>query len=210
VVTVLKTNVYLIVKSAIQRRIKMVVSSKIKPIAIGVGIVVIIAAISAYSMSGTKSTELTTAPEGFTILGLEEGNIAPNFSLIDPEKGSISKQSFEGKPLFVFFTTGWCTPCQIGAQNLAKFDDEKGGDAFNVLIVFVDDRESDPQFIQWREEFGRNDWYVAKGIEMAETYQVKFLDTKYVFDKDGVIRWVDVRPLAYSTIGPVLGSLLET
>ena len=45
---------------------------------------------------------------------------------------------------------------------------------------------------------------------MANTYQVKFLDTKYVFDKDGIIRWVDVRPLSYSTIPPVLIPLLET
>ena len=91
---------------------------------------------------------------------------------------------------------------------MAKFDNEKGDDAFNVLIVFVDDKESDPQFVQWREKYGNDDWFVAKGIKMAETYKVQFLDTKYVFDKDGIIKWVDVKPLPYSSIEPVLGSLL--
>ena len=58
------------------------------------------------SLSNTSDdVQLSTAPDQLGIQGLEKGNSAPDFSLIDPEKGSISKQSFEGKPLFVFFTT---------------------------------------------------------------------------------------------------------
>jgi len=140
--------------------------------------------------------------------GLNVGNIAPDFKLTDPLRGSITKSNFNGKPLFIFFTATYCTPCQIGAQNLAKYDDEHGGNAFNVLIVFIDDKETSNQFIDWKKQFGRDDWYIAKGIEMANNYQVRFLDTKYVFDKDGIIKWIDVKPLEYASIDPVLSSLL--
>jgi thiol-disulfide isomerase/thioredoxin len=139
---------------------------------------------------------------------LNIGTSGPDFTLVDSIKGKISKENFLGKPLFIFFTTTWCTPCQIGAQNLAKFDAEKDDNAFNVLIVFVDERETDNQFIEWKQKFGRDDWYIGKGIEMAKTYNVQFLDTKYVFDKNGIIKWTDIKPLEYSTISPILSPLI--
>jgi len=159
-------------------------------------------------LNGDLWTERVSAQTSESKEGLQVGDLAPDFQLTDPVKGSITKENFSGKPLFIFFTATWCTPCQIGAQNLARYDDEHGRNAFNVLIVFIDDKESDNQFIDWKKQFGRDDWYVAKGIEMANNYQVQFLDTKYVFDKDGIIKWIDVKPLEYPSIDPVLSPLL--
>lgn len=181
-----------------------------------IGIVIGIAAIggavyaasSSQSPSGGGGPNLTVAPGTANVEGLKVGQSAPDFGLIDPQKGSVSKATFQGKPLLIFFTTTWCTPCQIGAQNLARYDDETGGNAFNVLIVFVDPRESDSQFVDWRSKFGRDDWYIAKGEDMAVQYKVQYLDTKYVFDKDGIIKWVDVKPLEYSKSKQILEPLL--
>src|SRR5438093_5327776 len=140
--------------------------------------------------------------------GLDVGNTAPDFKLTDPLKGTIIKSNFTGKPLFIFFTATYCTPCQIGAQNLARYDDEHGGNAFNVLIVFIDDKETDNQFIDWKKQFGRDDWYIAKGIDMSNNYHDQFMYTKYVFDKDGIIKWIDVKPIEYSSIDTVLSQIL--
>ncbi len=77
-----------------------------------------------------------------------------------------------------------------------------------MLIVFVDPNESNNQFIDWKNKFGRDGWYIAQGTDMAQTYQVQYLDTKYVFDKGEVIKWFDVKPLDYSEIDPVMKPLL--
>jgi len=185
-------------------------ASKKKYVTAGIVIAIVIGIVASVSSQSTQTEqpELTTAPEATALEGLGFGDVAPDFSLNDPQNGKITKETFSGKPIFIFFTTTWCTPCQIGAQNLATYDRETGNDAFNVLIVFVDERETNMQFIEWKKRFGMDDWYVAEGIEMAEKYKVKYLDTKYVLDKNGIIRWIDLKPLSYSTIEPVLGPLL--
>lgn len=170
--------------------------------------VIIAAAAVSSSFSAQKGTGLTVAPEVAEAQGLQVGNNAPDFRLTDPQKGTITKQTFAGKPLFIFFTTTYCTPCQIGAENLGQYDDETGGGAFNVLIVFVDPRETDEQYIKWKQNYGKDDWYIAEGPDMAQNYGVQYLDTKYVFDKSGVIKWVDVKPLEYKTSKQILEPLI--
>lgn len=184
--------------------------AKLKTALIGGGIAVIIIGIIVTFGTSYSQQKQGTIIQQIDLPGPKIGSSAPDFSLNDPQKGTITKQSFAEKPLFIFFTTTWCTPCQIGAQNLARYDMEKGDDAFNVLIVFVDEKETDEQFVEWKQKFGREDWYVSKGIAMAKTYEVQQLDTKYVFDKNGMVQWKDIAPLEYKSINPVMEPLLQT
>ncbi|MBI2583517.1 MAG: TlpA family protein disulfide reductase [Candidatus Aenigmarchaeota archaeon] len=140
--------------------------------------------------------------------GLERGFSAPPFQLEDVEQGDFTGDSLRGRPLFIFFTTTWCTPCQLGAKNLARYDAETGDNAFNVLIVFVDPGEGEEKFRQWKLSFGRDDWYIAPDNGMAENYAVQYLDTKYVLDKEGIIKWKNLEILAYERAKEVLNPLI--
>lgn len=141
-------------------------------------------------------------------VGLNEGNIAPDFSVTDIDGKLLSKDSLKGKPAMLFFTTTWCTPCQVGAINLARYEDETGGDKFNVAILFVDPAESEDKLRDWKNNFGREDWFIAYAGDMAQTYQVQYLDTKYVLDKDSIIRWKNLQLLPYETAKQIMGALI--
>ena len=154
--------------------------------------------------TNTIPTDVTAAN-----IGLEVGNLAPNFQLTDSDGRIVTRESLQGKPVMIFFTTTWCVPCQIGAKELVKYDLETGGKAFNVVIIFVDPQETNDQIKQWKSNFGGSDWFTALDTAgVASNYQVRYLDTKYVLNENGIIVWKDFYPLKYETAKNVLGPLV--
>lgn len=165
-----------------------------------------------FALLSSTSSKLTTAPEGINngVTGLNVGNLAPDFQLTDSNGRIFSRSSLAGKPVMIFFTATWCVPCQIGAKGLLRYDRETGDNAFNVVIVFVDLSETSEQIKQWKKDFGGSDWLTALDTEgMASNYQVRFLDTKYVLDKNGIIVWKDIYELKYDIAKNVLRPLIR-
>lgn len=122
---------------------------------------------------------------------LEVGQPFPGFALAEVDGRQITRESLAGKPSIIWFTTTYCVPCQIGAREVARLDDELGGDAFDVLVLFVDRSETPDQLRSWRDQFARDDWMLSLDTALAEKIQIRFLDSKILLDGDGVIRNVD-------------------
>lgn len=127
---------------------------------------------------------------------IKTGEIFPDFEVTEVDGTSITRDSFRGKPAIVWFTTSWCVPCQIGAREVSKLDNELGGEAFNVLVIFVDLSEKDSDLINWRKSFANEDWMVAFDNELtnlAKKAEIRFLDSKFLLDKNGVIKNIDFK-----------------
>lgn len=135
---------------------------------------------------------LEQAPTG----ALAVGEPFPEFTVTEVDGRTITKESLKGKAAIIWFTTSWCVPCQIGAKEVAPLDNELGGKAFEVLVIFVDSRETDADLINWRKSFANSDWMVAFDNELtnlAQRINLKFLDSKFILDKDGVVQNIDFK-----------------
>lgn len=125
------------------------------------------------------------------------GKTFPDFELTAPDGTKVTRADLAGKPSVVWFTIKGCIPCEQGAPKMASVDDEAGGKALNVLVVFIDPKESLSTLTQWREQFGRPDWLMGLDSTNALTNEVKvqYLDTKFLLDEGGKILNVDVQPI---------------
>lgn len=182
---------------------------KIYPLAL---LAVLAIALGYFAFSGSTPNRLTTAPKDVNsgVTGLDVGNLAPNFNLKATDGSAINLTSLAGKPVVIWFTATWCVPCQLGAKELLKYDVETGGNAFSVVVVFVDpSTDTNDQIRQWKNNFGGSHWFTALDTTgMANNYQVKYLDTKYVLDRNGIIAWKDIYQLQYDTAKSVLQPLI--
>lgn len=126
--------------------------------------------------------------------GVDVGESFPDFRLTEAGGERVTPESLRGKPAVVWFTTSYCVPCQVGATKVGPLDDELGGDAFNVLVVFVDPSEPTSALTSWREEFGNEDWMVAidEKNALAKEVELRFLDSKFLLDPGGRIEDVDL------------------
>ena len=100
-----------------------------------IGIVVLVGALLFFGRTNTIPNE--SAVQNDSSVELAVGGLFPEFNLVDIDGGIFTKGSFSDKPSIIWFTTSWCVPCQIGAKEVAKLDDELGGEAFDVFVVFV-------------------------------------------------------------------------
>ncbi|HXF72433.1 MAG TPA: TlpA disulfide reductase family protein, partial [Actinomycetota bacterium] len=157
-------------------------------------------AASALGLSGRREggtgPAARSGPAGSgAVLGssLGPGDRFPAFRLVDADGRRVSNRTLAGEPTLVWFTTSYCVPCQVGARRVAGLDDALGGDAFRVLVVFVDPTEPTSALRSWRSRFGRDDWLLVEDVGLARVVGLRFLDTKFLLDRAGVIRDIDVR-----------------
>ncbi|MBI2426472.1 MAG: TlpA family protein disulfide reductase [Candidatus Kerfeldbacteria bacterium] len=150
-------------------------------------IIVAIIALSGQKSSTTKQSE--NAPVSAIVEGTPSVEaLFPDFSLTEVSGETITRDSLKGKPTIVWFTATWCTPCQIGAKKVAQLQKELGDDKLNVLVVFVDPKESASDLRNWRNQFAHPDWKLAFDNGLAEKIGIRYLDSKYLLGSDGVIQ----------------------
>ncbi|MDR7416449.1 MAG: TlpA disulfide reductase family protein [Armatimonadota bacterium] len=159
--------------------------------------------------SARVRTATAIVPTG--VEGTRPGDTAPDFRVVDITGRVVTRAALlaGGKPGLLFFTATWCLPCVEGLRQLRRFQQEVGEDLFRVLVVFVDPRETEADLRAYRDRYGfpRSWFYAPDRDRMVLKYRVRFLDTKFLLDPQGVIRWTDVYPATDETWRRALGAV---
>jgi peroxiredoxin len=95
---------------------------------------------------------------GFALYGgsstpppLTRGSTAPAFSLPRLEgSGELSLASLRGRVVLLNFWATWCEPCEAEMPAMQRLHDQLAGDAFELVAVSVDEKDSDVRAFQQR------------------------------------------------------------
>lgn len=122
-------------------------------------------------------------------VGLNIGDIAPDFSLPTPDGKLVSLSSFRGKVVLVDFWAAWCRPCRMENPYVVAAYNKFKHKGFDVLGVSLDeDRE------MWLNAIEKDKltWTHVSDLKMWDSavisiYEINAIPSNFLIDKDGRI-----------------------
>lgn len=140
--------------------------------------------------------------------GLAVGEVAPDFTLNDPEGKQVALSSLRGKFVLIDFWASWCGPCRMENPNVVRMYDKFKDKGFSIYGVSLDDNEK-----AWKTAIARDNLKWQHGSELkkwnsgvAQTYGVNAIPATFLLDRDGKIIAKNLRgPALESKLAELLG-----
>ncbi|GAA0300064.1 peroxiredoxin [Gracilibacillus halotolerans] len=121
-------------------------------------------------------------------IGLELGEIAPDFELetLDGETAKLS--DFRGEKVLLNFWATWCPPCRAEMPDMQKFHEDTN---VNILAVNLIETESSPQNVpEFKDELGLTfPILLDEGSELTTEYKIMAYPTSFMIDTNGRIQY---------------------
>lgn len=86
--------------------------------------------------------------------GFKQGEVAPEFRMLDQHGAEVSLWQFHGCTVVLDFSTGWCAPCQDLAQEAQAIADEYRDRGVRYLTVMPQNVEGDIPDLAFLNEWG--------------------------------------------------------
>lgn len=142
-------------------------------------------------------------------VGLEKGNLAPDFELQSLDGKTIKLSSLRGKKVIVNFWATWCPPCRQEMPEMEEFYSKHKNEGVEILAVNLTQAEKSradvPEFI---EEYGISFPILMdeKG-KTGQLYNVSSIPATFIIDTQGVIQQEIVGPMTYNWMKKTLGAI---
>ncbi len=117
------------------------------------------------------------------------GNLAPDFTMNDPDGKPIQLSSLRGKVVLVDFWASWCSPCRQENPNVVKLYEQYHSKGFEILGVSLD-REKEKWLQAIKDD--KLSWIHVSDLQFwqnaaARMYGVYNIPQSFLLDKEGKI-----------------------
>ncbi|HEU0073780.1 MAG TPA: TlpA disulfide reductase family protein, partial [Dehalococcoidia bacterium] len=120
-------------------------------------------------------------------VGLEVGQLAPDFEISTTDGRRVRLSDFRGRPVVVNFHALWCSSCLVEMPELKAAQEERGLDSFAVLAVNSGEtRERAIEFEDFLDApftFG-----LDLNLTVSDLYRVRGLPATVFIDAEGVVQ----------------------
>ncbi|HBU82570.1 MAG TPA: TlpA family protein disulfide reductase [Paenibacillus sp.] len=132
-------------------------------------------------------------------VGINQGNIAPDFELNTPDGEKLKLSDFRGQKVIVNMWATWCPPCRVEMPDMQKFYEKYKDEKATIIAVNMTSSEksldSIPNFLK---EYGITFPVVLdEQNKVGEIYQVYALPTSIIIDSQGIIQQKVSGPMNY-------------
>ena len=132
------------------------------------------------------------------------GNIAPAFTLNDPDGTPVSLADYRGRYVLLDFWASWCVPCREEHPNLVKAYQTYKDHNFTILSVSVDRKDDRSAWLKaveddglvWTNVWEQNPWD-DEGTQRI--YDVQSIPQNFLIDPDGKIVAKNLRGTALAS-----------
>lgn len=135
-------------------------------------------------------------------IGLEKGNIAPDFTLQTVDGKTSKLSDYRGKKVILNFWATWCPPCKAEMPHMEAFYKENQDKGIGIVSVNLTTGETNPNNVpKFIKDYGLTFPVLldANG-EAGNLYQAFTIPTSYIIDTKGIIREKIVGPMDKETM----------
>ncbi|MFD0715647.1 peroxiredoxin family protein [Paenibacillus sp. GCM10027626] len=133
------------------------------------------------------------------VIGLERGNIAPDFTLQAFEGEDLTLSSFRGEKVILNLWASWCPPCRAEMPDMQAFYEDHQANGIKVLAVNLTAAEKAVEDVAVFVDEYKLTFPVAMDDQnaVAEMYRVRSIPSTFILDEEGKIIQKIVGPMTY-------------